>query len=66
MAASWNCKVSTTLFYRGTTTIWYTFGPASVTLDTKSVVKINYHVLITSATKLKKHKVWNELIQTGF
>ena len=30
------------------------------------IAKINYHVPITSATKLKKHKVRNELIQTFF
>ena len=39
----------------------YTFGPASITLDTKSVVKINQHVPIISAAKLKKHKVRIEL-----
>ena len=27
--------------YRSTPRLWYTFGPASITLDTKSVVKIN-------------------------
>ena len=35
-------------------------------LDSKSVVKINYDVPITSATKLKRHKVQNWLIQTYF
>ena len=46
--------------------IWYTFGPASLKLDTTKVVKINYHVPITFVTKLKKHKVGNELIQIYF
>ena len=54
------------LSYRGTKRLWYTYGPATVTLDPKSVVKINCHVPIRSATKLKKHKVRNELIPTYF
>ena len=37
-----------------------------VTLHTKRVVKINYDVPITSLTKLKKHKVRYESIQTYF
>ena len=37
-----------------------------MTLDTKIVVKINYDVPLASTTKLKKNKVWNELIQTYF
>ena len=35
-------------------------------LDTKGTVKIKFNVPITSATKLKKHKVRNGLIQTYF
>ena len=57
VAASWNYIVSTVLQRYSKTLIY--FGPASITLDTKSVVKIKYHVPITSATKLKKHKVRN-------
>ena len=44
--------------------VLFAFGPASITLDTNSAVKINYGVPIKSATKLKKHKVGNGLIQT--
>ena len=33
-------------------------------LGTRSIVKINYDFPIASATKLKKHKVRNRLIQT--
>ena len=54
------------LSYRGSKRLSYTYGPASVTLDPKSVMKINCHVPITSATKLKNYKARNELIQTYF
>ena len=64
VAASWNYTVSNVS--RGTPRLWYTFRSASNTLDTKSVVKINYHIPIASATKLKKHKVPSELTQTYF
>ena len=64
VAASWNYVVSTVLQWYSR--LWYTFGPAYITLDTKSVVQINYNVPITSGTKLKKVKVRNELIQTYF
>ena len=52
--------------YRGTPRLGSTFGPDSIALDTKNVVKLNYDVSITSATKLKKHKVRNELISIYF
>ena len=45
--------------YRGTPRLLNTFESASIKLDTKSVMKINYDVPIHSATKLKKHKVRN-------
>ena len=40
------------LSYRGTPRLSYTFVPA-IMLDTKSEVKINYHVPITSGTKFR-------------
>ena len=64
VVASWNYIVSTVK--EVLQEFWYTFGPASIRLDPKSVVKINYNVPITSGTKLKKHKVRNELIWTYF
>ena len=48
--------------HKGFPRLWNTFGPASITLDTKSTVEINYEVSETSAAKLKKHKVRNWLI----
>ena len=54
------------LSYRVTPKLSYTFGPDSITFDTKRVVKINQDVTMTSATKLKMHKIRNELIQTYF
>ena len=54
------------LSYRGTPRLGLTFGPDFITLDAKSVVKTNYEVPTTSATKLKKQKVRNELIPTYF
>ena len=59
VAASWNYIIVSTLSYRGTPRLWNTFEFASVTLETKSVVKINYDAPIHSAKKLKKHKVQN-------
>ena len=52
IAASWKLP----LFHRSTLRLWYTVGPDSITLDTKSVVKINYYVPTTSTTNLKKTK----------
>ena len=49
--------------YRGTPRLWYTFSPAFITLGTKTVAKINYHVPIKSAAKLKKHKA--EIVNTN-
>ena len=52
--------------HKGTPRLRYAFGSVSIKLDSKSVVKINYDVPITSAAKLKRHKVQNWLIQTYF
>ena len=59
MAASWNYIIVIKLSFRGTPRLWNTFESASFTLDTKSVVKINYAAPIHSITKLKKYKVQN-------
>ena len=47
---------------KGTPRLWNTFRPASITLDTKSVVEIIYAISVTSATKLKKYKVQTVLM----
>ena len=43
--------------------LWNTFGPASIMLDTKGTVKINYDGHITFTIKRKKHKFRNGLRQ---
>ena len=55
--SSWNYIIVSMLSFRGCPRLWNTFEFAFFTLDTNSAVKINYDVLIHSATKFKKHKV---------
>ena len=53
VAASWNYTI-VSMFYRGIPRLWNIFECASITLHTKSVMKINYAVPIHSAAKIKK------------
>ena len=56
------CTPFTCYTNKGTPRFWNTFGPASIILDTKDAVKINYDIPVTSATKLNEQNVWNRLI----